>query len=99
MNHKTTFELTGQQLADLIDKAFNLGKVYATDELNTTAIKATTVSLPTSIPVWKSEAEWTEFIESNGGHTLYSGLAKEELLYNAVKHIIRERFAEIICFD
>ncbi len=97
MDRKTTFELTGQQLADIIDKAFNMGKVYATDELNSTAIEV--IVEDKGIPVWKSEAEWNEFIESNGGHTLHSGRAKEELLYNAVKHILRERFAEIICFD
>ena len=97
MKDKTTFELTAQELADIIDRAFNLGKTYATDELHSTAI--TVIVKDQGIPVWKSEAEWTEFIESNGGHTLHSGRAKEELLYNAVKHILRERFAETICFD
>lgn len=94
MNNITTYKLTPQQLADLIDEAFNLGKVYATDELNTTALDATTM-----IPVWKSEAQWTEFIESNGGHTLHSGDAKLEMLFELLKPVLRDQFGQIVCFD
>jgi hypothetical protein len=97
MNNITTYKLTPQQLADLIDEAFNLGKVYATDELNSTATWDSSKS--TGIPVWKSEAEWNEFIESNGGHTLHSGEAKLDLLFELLKPVLRDQFGQIVCFD
>jgi hypothetical protein len=97
MNNITTYKLTPQQLADLIDEAFNLGKVYATDELNSTAIEI--IVEDKGIPVWKSEAEWNEFIESNGGHTLHSGEAKLDLLFELLKPVLRDQFGQIVCFD
>jgi len=81
-----TYTFTPQQLADLIDDAFDLGKVYATDELNT---------LPagffanTTTAVYKrndSTADcWTRFLDDNGGHGLHSGDAKLDLL---TKHLV-----------
>ena len=90
MNDITTYKLTPQQLADLIDEAFNLGKVYATDELN---------SMMPRIPVWKSEAEWNLFLEVNGCHSLHSGEAKLDLLFELLKPALRDQFGQIVCFD
>lgn len=95
-----TFTLTPQQLADLVDKAFDLGKVYATDELNTLPIG---FFANTATPVYKRNGStadaWTKFLDKNGGHGLHSGDAKADVLFDFLKDAIREKFHATVDFD
>ena len=70
------FKLTAQQIADIIDDAFRLGKVYATDELQTTSGTSTR-----NTPVFENDDQWNKFIEERGGHALHSGDAKADILF------------------
>lgn len=88
------FNLTAQQLADIIDDAFSLGKIYATDELQTTSNTSTQ-----NVPVFEDEDQWNKFIEGRGGHTLHSGDAKADMLFKHLQNQIRDRLARTIGFD
>lgn len=90
----TKFKLTAQQIADIIDDAFRLGKVYATDELNTISDTSTR-----NIPVFENEDQWNKFIEGRDGQTLHSGDAKADIMFRHLQSEIRDRFAQTIDFD
>jgi hypothetical protein len=87
------FKLTAQQIADIIDDAFRLGKTYATDELNTTS------GTSSQVPVFENEDQWNKFIEGRDGQTLHSGDAKADILFKHLQSEIRDRFAQTIDFD
>jgi hypothetical protein len=77
------YSFTPQQLADLMDDAFDMGKRYATDELNTLpGFFAKTSHTPQFI----SGASWNSFLNRNGGHGLSSIDAKRDLL---ARHLVR----------
>ena len=88
------FNLTAAQLCDIIDDAFELGKTYATDELDSCRTMNTR-----NVPVYTDADKWNAFIEKNGGHTLHSGDAKSEMLFKHLENIIRERFSQTVAFD
>ncbi len=94
------YTLTTEQLSDIIDKAFSLGKRYATDELNT--LPAGTFA-KTRTPIYldgnNTANDWTLFLDTSGGHGLHSGDAKADILFEALKDQIRIRFHQTVDFD
>jgi len=88
------FNLTAAQLCDIIDDAFELGKTYATDELESCRPMCTR-----HVPVYKNANEWNAFIELNGGYTFHSGDAKADILFKHLHDIIRDRFSRTVAFD
>ena len=93
-NNNERFNLTVEQLCDIIDDAFRLGKIYATDELQT--INSTVTR---NVPVFENDVEWNKFIEERGGYTLHSGDAKADILFKHLQNVFRERFAQTVNFD
>ena len=96
-----TYSFTPQQLADIIDDAFELGKVYATDELNT---------LPAGFfhkvktPIYKDGGQqtaddWTKFLDMYGGTGLYSGDAKLDILARHLTNHLRDTLSDQVDFD
>ena len=67
-------KITTEQLSDIIDAAFEVGKAYAIDELSSCRPMSTA-----DVHV-VAEDKWSEFIESNGGQTLHSGHAKKDIV-------------------
>lgn len=91
-NTMDNFTLTTEQLSDIIDQAFRLGKIYASDELNSCRdIKR--------VPVFEEDNQWNAYIEDNNGITLHSGDAKADILFEALKDQIRIRFHQTVDFD
>lgn len=68
------------KLNDAIEAAFNMGKLYAADEIATTGMKTPPI-LPND-PMWLDK--WNSWIESKGGHGLHSGEAKREIMMELV---------------
>jgi len=68
------------KLNDAIEAAFNMGKLYAADEMATTGIK--TPIIPHNDPMWLDR--WNDWIESKGGHGLHAGEAKREIMTELV---------------
>jgi len=66
------------KLNEAIEAAFNLGKVYAADEMASTGTK--TPPIIAGAPL----REWDAWIESHGGITLHSGDAKREIMTELV---------------
>jgi hypothetical protein len=66
------------KLNEAIEAAFNLGKIYAADEIASTGTK--TPPIISGEPLRK----WDAWIESKGGHTLHSGDAKREIMTELV---------------
>lgn len=93
-NNNDRFNVTVEQLCDIIDDAFRLGKVYATDELHTTGGTSTR-----NVPVFENDVQWNNFIEGRGGYTLHSGDAKAEILFKHLQNTIRDRFTQQLAFD
>ncbi len=85
--------LTPAELSDIIDKAFDLGKTYATDELASIA-PISTEKVPSCVRNW----EWNEFIESNGGVLLNSGDAKLDILWESCAMVMRESLKDVISY-
>ena len=67
-------KITTEQLSDIIDAAFEVGKAYAIDELSSCRPMSTA-----DVHV-VAEDKWSEFIERNGGQTLHSGHAKKDIV-------------------
>lgn len=67
------------KLNDAIERAFQLGKIYATDELATCREG---VFKNARIPQYNdmSDDEWNAALESLGGYALHSGDAKREIM-------------------
>ena len=84
---KIKVSLTTNELGDIIDRAFKLGKMYAADELETTDVQT---------PRFRDPTNWDEFIESRGGYTLNSGAAKHDMLYEAFAKGLREALKDCI---
>ena len=89
------FNLTTEQLSCLIDKAFELGKIYATDELNSCA----PFPKGLKVPVFRNEEQWEEFIEKSNGLTFDSRDAKTDILFEALTNQIRTRFNQTVKFN
>ena len=87
-----TFTLTTEQLSDIIDRSFVLGKIYASDELNSCRDIE-------GVPVFENNNQWDAFIEDKNGITLHSGDAKADILFEALKDHIRIRFQQTVAFD
>lgn len=94
------YTLTPQQLADIIDDAFELGKRYATDELNTLRPG---FFHKTRTPIYKDGNEtandWNEMLDLNGGHGLHSGDAKMDILMKHLESHMRGEISEHAQFD
>ena len=82
--------LTPSELSDIIDLAFDLGKIYASDELESTGAKV--------FPRRGGEGlkGWDEYIEENGGVCLNSGDAKLDILWNACAMKMRDSLKSVI---
>lgn len=93
-NNNDRFNVTAEQLCNIIDDAFELGKTYATDELESCRPMNTR-----HVPVYTNADEWNAFIEKNNGHTFHSGDAKADILWKHLQHILRDRFAQTVAFD
>ena len=91
-NTMDKFNLTTEQLSCLIDKAFELGKIYATDELNSCRDI-------NRIAVFEDDEQWDSYIEDNNGVTLDSGDAKADILFDSLKDHIRTRFNQTVKFN
>lgn len=85
--------LTPSELSDLIDRAFDLGKSYATDEIASIAPISTQ-----KVPLCVGTGEWEEFIESNGGVLLNSGDAKLDILWESCAMVMRESLKDVISY-
>lgn len=84
--------LTPAEISDMIDRAFKLGKTYATDELASIAPISTD-----KVPVCRGHhAAWHEFIESNGGVLLNAGDAKLEILWEAMTMTLKDDLKQYI---
>lgn len=83
--------LTPAEISDIIDRAFKLGKTYATDELASIA-PISTENIPLCVRTW----EWEEFIESNGGVLLNAGDAKLEILWEAMTMTLKDDLKQYI---
>jgi|DEB0MinimDraft_6_1074348.scaffolds.fasta_scaffold00094_13 hypothetical protein len=94
------YTLTPQQLADIIDDAFDLGKRYATDELNTLRPG---FFAKTRTPIYKDGEEtaddWTNFLDRNGGLGLDSQEAKLDILLKNLKDQMREELRKLTDFE
>jgi len=66
------------KLNDAIEAAFQLGKVYAADEMASTGTK--TPPIIAGAPL----REWDAWIENHGGIALHSGDAKREIMTELV---------------
>ena len=80
--------LTPTELGDIIDRAFNLGKMYAADELETTD--------ELDLPAIMEPKDWDDWVQSHGGQTLNSGAAKHDILWEAVVMTLREALKDAI---
>lgn len=88
----TKITITIADLSDLIDSAFALGKTYATHEISSMR----NVDFETPKP---DTPEYYDFIEGNGGDTLYSGDAKTDIAWKYVSKSMRKDFYASIDFD
>ena len=75
-----TYTLTIEELAQLIDKSFKLGKIYASDEIN---------AVVPAVPVYnpKDETEYQAFCDKAVGQ-LHSVEAKQDILIEALQNKI-----------
>ena len=82
-----TIKLTAAQITDLVEDAFNLGKVYAADEL---------VSCGSVVPHIVAGEDplknWQPFLDLRGGVALHSGDAKTDLILRHATPSLREVF-------
>jgi len=85
----TKVTLTPSELSDIIDQAFALGKIYAIDEINSTDME---VPSPRNVS-WDAYNIW---IENRGGHTLNSGDAKLDILWEAFALAMKESLKDVI---
>ena len=95
----TQVTLTHSKLADIIDQAFALGKVYAADELESAGYS----TVPTKRAGGMLEQEsfhlrWNQHIEERGGNTLNSGDAKLDIMFDAVVKHMREDLKQFISY-
>ena len=95
----TQVTLTPAQIGDMIDEAFNLGKIYAADELQSAGYS--TVPTRKAGGVLEDEAfrlTWNQHIQERGGNTLNSGDAKLDILFDAVVRHMREDLKQFISY-
>ena len=91
INTMTKVTLTPDELSEVIDKAFSLGKVYATDELQSAGLNTPPVSP-------RDQESWNHWIELNHGNALNSGEAKMDILYEACKEAFREELRKVTAY-
>jgi hypothetical protein len=85
----TKVTLTPAELSDIIDQAFALGKIYAIDEINSTDME---VPSPRNV----SADAFNTWIENRGGHSLNSGDAKLDILWEACAMSMKESLKDVI---
>lgn len=68
------------KLNEAIEAAFKLGKIYAADEIASTGVKTPPI-IPND-PMWLDK--WNDWVEHKGGHGLYAGDAKREIMTELV---------------
>jgi len=82
-----TIKLTPAQITDLVEDAFNLGKVYAADE-----IESCGSVVPRIVAGEDPLKNWQQFLDSRGGVALHSGDAKTDLILRHANASLREVF-------
>lgn len=82
-----TIKLTPAQITDLVEDAFNLGKLYAADELESCGS-----IVPRIVRGDDPLENWQPFLESRGGVSLHSGDAKTDLVLRHLQQNLRDVF-------
>jgi len=82
-----TIKLTPAQITDLVEDAFNLGKLYAADELESCG-----AVVPRIVAGEDPLKNWQPFLESRGGVSLHSGDAKTDLILRHANQSLRDVF-------
>lgn len=88
--NKETMKLTMEQISDIVDQSFELGKSYAVQEIESTGANVCT---------YTTEHAWGKYIESKGGYTFHSGDAKKDLVVRVLQERILGAFRDKIQFD
>ena len=85
----TKVTLTPTELSDIIDKAFALGKVYASDGFNSAGL---------GVPCLRNVSEDTfkTWLEKRGGYALNSGDAKLDILWDACAVSMKASLKDVI---
>jgi hypothetical protein len=76
--------ITTEALMEAVQAAFELGKYYAADELDSCGIKTPFVKFKAGQTADQREVIWESWIESRGGLNLHSGDAKTDIVMAAV---------------
>ncbi len=82
-----SIKLTPAQITDLVEDAFNLGKVYAADELESCG-----AVVPRIVPGEDPLKNWQPFLDSRGGVALHGGDAKTDLILRHLQQNLRDVF-------
>ena len=83
--------LTPAEVSEIIDQAFALGKVYATDEL------AFAPNFNTKdLIVYRDDKTWTSFLEAIGGTGLNAGDAKLDILWQVMALRLKEDLKQYV---
>ena len=81
------YELTPEQITNLVEDAFNLGKIYAADELESCGSV-----VPRIISGEDPLQNWQPFLDGRGGVALHSGDAKTDLIMRHLQPTLRDVF-------
>jgi hypothetical protein len=93
----TQVTLTTEELSNIIDQAFVLGKVYAADELSSAGYD--TIPCQNAGGFLEQESfrlKWNQHIEERGGNTLNSGDAKLDLMLKYLAKHMRQELKQFI---
>lgn len=94
----TQVTLTPAELGDIIDNAFNLGKVYAADELSSAGYEVPTNHKGGFLGTHAFLQEWNKHIEKQGGDALNSGDAKLDILFDACTNGLRDQLSKHVAY-
>lgn len=90
--------LTPTELGDIINRAFNLGKVYAADELQSVGFDSPSAKGGGLHATQAFLDTWGKWIEQNGGNSLNSGDAKLDILWESCAMKMREELKDAIAY-
>ncbi len=77
-------KITTEALMEAVQAAFDLGKTYAADELDSCGIDTPAKKFKGRQSADEREVIWQSWIESRGGLNLHSGDAKTDIVMAAV---------------
>lgn len=87
--------ITLEELSDIIDSSFDLGKTYATDEISTMS-NVHSVDIPVFIT---GSRKFQDFIEKNDGQTYSAREAKKGIAWKCVGASLKKALNSEINFD